>query len=552
MIDLNSKIFYKAKFCVEAIEEMDLLWAVILKIKAWLTFKCKKESICIDESYHRWSKFKGGCKIYDSKDNRVYAESIQCVNENGELCWACKIIERQRPEENFAPREWTTEIGYRQIAVNVAEISYVVTFRDQPGFIGLCADIPEINVPTVIRKLLTDRKLICLIGDNQLSLKPKKLNVGDGIEFQNLLLSHTRKTPLIFISARPKEIGSSETELLVNPKSLAESVAGNALVYYSDSVDFSEELRCLLNTGYGCAGGNVRIYLPNINNSINDQYRHRFLSAAFIEEKGANCVLNIFRKAVAQDFFYYEKLVRLDDCKRMSEKISIKTAYEKKMEESEGAIWDLLTETEEKLQTTEITLGNVQDEYEREKANCYALSIQNEALKEKASHTTELELAVSSLRSTINYPSNPLEIASYFELIFKDKLAFTERARKSLVSCKSKNEILWEVFYYMATILCGLHENDPVNVGAEFKKQTGYQCSRGQGPMTRKDAALMREYQDVYEGKNINIEAHVKNGVKEADPKFIRVYYYYDAEIKKIIIGHCGEHLENYSTRKIK
>lgn len=71
--------------------------------------------------------------------------------------------------------------------------------------------------------------------------------------------------------------------------------------------------------------------------------------------------------------------------------------------------------------------------------------------------------------------------------------------------------------------------------------------------MTRLDRNLMRQYIDYFDGQEINIEAHIKNGNKDSDPKSVRVYFAYDPQITdRIIIGHCGKHLDNYSTRKIK
>jgi hypothetical protein len=33
-------------------------------------------------------------------------------------------------------------------------------------------------------------------------------------------------------------------------------------------------------------------------------------------------------------------------------------------------------------------------------------------------------------------------------------------------------------------------------------------------------------------------------------PKLLRVHYYPDRERRRIVIGHCGDHLENFSTAK--
>lgn len=82
---------------------------------------------------------------------------------------------------------------------------------------------------------------------------------------------------------------------------------------------------------------------------------------------------------------------------------------------------------------------------------------------------------------------------------------------------------------------------------------TGWDCSRGEGAMTRKDAKLMQQYEDTYNGQELDIEAHVKSGTKDSDPRSIRIYFAYDPAVApQILIGHCGKHLDNHTTKKVK
>ena len=86
-----------------------------------------------------------------------------------------------------------------------------------------------------------------------------------------------------------------------------------------------------------------------------------------------------------------------------------------------------------------------------------------------------------------------------------------------------------------------------------FGRTTSLRMARGEGAMTRRDNTLMKQFRDVYDGREINIEAHIKTSQsQESSPKFLRVYFCYDGTLRKILIGHCGSHQDNYSTRKIK
>jgi hypothetical protein len=105
----------------------------------------------------------------------------------------------------------------------------------------------------------------------------------------------------------------------------------------------------------------------------------------------------------------------------------------------------------------------------------------------------------------------------------------------------------------MVNDLFDLIKSNPANAYTEFKRITGWEIARCEGSQTRNDAKMMRQYIDTYEGQEIDIEAHVKNGTRESDPKFVRIYFAYDPNITdRIIVGHCGKHLENFSSRKAR
>ena len=81
----------------------------------------------------------------------------------------------------------------------------------------------------------------------------------------------------------------------------------------------------------------------------------------------------------------------------------------------------------------------------------------------------------------------------------------------------------------------------------EFRSRTGIDASRGEGRMTRKDSKLMEQFKTHYDGRVIDIEPHITYGRESQS-----VHFGFDAETGKIIIGHCGEHLDIYSTQKRK
>lgn len=116
-----------------------------------------------------------------------------------------------------------------------------------------------------------------------------------------------------------------------------------------------------------------------------------------------------------------------------------------------------------------------------------------------------------------------------------------------VLACFGKFSFTWRPDLY------DLIHASPAQAYKKFTNKTGRECSRGEGSVTWKDANLMKQYVDKYNGQEIDIEPHVKNSVKESAPRFVRLHFAHDPTItNRILIGHCGKHLDNYSTRKVK
>lgn len=564
MQDLSSTMFYKAKFTIQTVngDSDDLLWRLVMGIRSWITSKLNKKGSppIIDSKMSSWSYFKMGRKFFDLENlNRIYAESLhyQPTADPSTVSWACKIVEKPNPAPGFATREWTTEIGYQALSSNSAEISYVVTYSDLAGFIGFCMPAPSPSIPRVVRQLFENPDLKCTVGSSEVSLAPIKLVPGDYPEFERIIFDADRKLPIIYVSPQRISDESNESAVLVDPVKLAHAVAGNAIVYYADSFDFVHEMSYCCSSNLTSSGGTVRVYQPNIHpDDPNEQYRHRFLSSRFIEENGENSVIDIFRRAMAQDVHFYESLFRLDDCQKLIDadlhKEKIARIRAKSEGEAEEAYIAFLEESD-KREEAENTARTLKKEVDRLKTENYTLDVQVKSLREQANQISEIEAANRNVRSISTYPNSPLGLAKYFETVYPDRIAFTERAYRSLDDCSTKCDMLWEVFYHIVTDLFDLLSTTPATALSEFKNRTGWDCARGEGHMTHLDSRLMRQYVDSFNGKEINIEAHIKNGVRESDPKFVRIYFAYDPNVSnKIIIGHCGKHLDNYSTRKAR
>ncbi len=564
MLDLNSNLFYKAKLQIQTQkDDQDLLWNLVLKIRAWMTDKWKRNDEPIPEDYPTWSRWKTGSH-FSSLNDVVHFKSVYHRSAEELEFWSCKIIEYWPSQNGCAPREWTTEIGYQEEQKNQASVSIVITYTDRPGFIGPCEPAPDASIPNLFRRLLNDPSLICTVDGHSFELKPIHLVPGKFPEFWDVVCDPAREVPVVYISPGLDE----EEGLVVNfldPSRLTQILGPNALVYYATELDFSREMTQLCNPpDLGCYSGAVRVYAPHLDvNNPEESYRHRLLTTWKMDQFGED-VYQILRRALAQDVHFYDKMFRIEDCKRLKDRADAerrKQEYREKLEE------ELLTEAveqedahkkkiealvEENFQL-ELNLDTYEEELRELKGKLHSAEAEADAYREAARVSREREEALDRVRKVEKYPETAEEIASYFLSHFPERIDFTERGWASLSDCHTNPEVLWDAFYQMVTTLYPLYQQDVAQVDREFAARSKLRMARGEGRMTRRDNKLLRQYDDTYHGKPISIEPHIKTSeTKESSPRFLRVYFCYDEESRKIVIGSCGKHLDNYTSQKIK
>lgn len=561
MSDLNSSVFYKVKMNIGFVNnQTDYLWKIVLHIRNWLTNKYDKRGISIDKETSTWSNMKNGSKLWSVDKSTVYMESDQFIlmdkNNPKEIYWACKIVERGQSVNGLCPRNWVTEIGYEQTNNKSAEFSCMITYSDNPGFIGSVDAEPNPTLPGLISNILRDRDMVCTIGLNKLSTFPKELKAGDFPHFMELLKNENRELPYIYISPWVNR-ETKEVETLINPYALAKAVCGNAVVYYSNDIGFNEETEYLCPTEFVCANGKIRIYFPNIDfEDSNDSYKHIILFPGNIKELGEEGVVKLFRRALVQSVFYYETYFRLDGVKQKRDLVGRKYRLEKLQEEFKKNYNELQDEqinelilAEEEKEELERQLEEMKVQLDSKQTEVFNLSSQLEYMRSSHEKNKDLEEAVAIRDNIGEYPQNQEKVCQFIRRLYADRIDFSDEGLRSTKGCEIPCDKLWNVLTNLAVHMHKImnqemRSGDPIK---EFKHLTGIDISKSEGPMTHKDPRLMKQFVTKYNGADIDIEPHITFPKEKQS-----IHFGFDVNSKKIIIGHCGEHLEVYSTRKIK
>ena len=70
----------------------------------------------------------------------------------------------------------------------------------------------------------------------------------------------------------------------------------------------------------------------------------------------------------------------------------------------------------------------------------------------------------------------------------------------------------------------------------------GEAFASNEGNNLTKEAIQKRTF--VYKGVEVVMLRHLKIGVKDSITETLQIHFYWDAEDQKIVIGHCGKHLD--------
>ena len=184
----------------------------------------------------------------------------------------------------------------------------------------------------------------------------------------------------------------------------------------------------------------------------------------------------------------------------------------------------------------------------RLRADNAALKANNEAMRRSFAEFSAMREITERVQTVAKMPKTNEDVLAYFQLVYADRLGFTERGQKTAIKCDINPEMLWACLYRVARVLVDLYRNGVMEIENAFKESTGWELATTEGAETRKIAEYMNQRIDVYEGREISVEPHIKfpKSVLKTGAKYQRLYYAYDPLSRKIIVGYVGDHLENY------
>jgi hypothetical protein len=368
--------------------------------------------------------------------------------------------------------------------------------------------------------------------------------VGMGKALCDFIQSPERRYPLVVFNG-------NGVEHVKEANSLAREMTGKAIVALVTSDNgLAQEMREYLTADYRIPFGQFRIFFP-FDQRRNSPRRHRWYDVSDVEydqqrhgiingllrshtllEKGAVETIEDIYALVSRSKLQKLEAASPEQQKQLNDFLEehVKVAAERDQAKQDASFFAA-------------EFDRVDDEIKKLEWRCKDY--------QQRLVTTGSNTGVNMATVMRKLPETLLDAAIAAKAGFP-RLVITEDALKTagdFHECACVAEA-WEMFVHLSETLYPMKfERREKDLEGKFNAATRYELAMSEGKMTKNDSKLMRLRKLNHNGKEFDITPHLKHG--NASPKLVRIHFAFDEEAKKIVIGHIGRHIPNYTTKKM-
>jgi hypothetical protein len=541
---------YHASFTLKQRKREEGGWDVLLKvIREWVATRVQKIG-------GRRPQFGDGFRNGDfwkaPESPGTTARTAAASPDLATRTWRCWALRFEHPDREVDGRIWRTDVGIMIRAADTFDVAITNGHFMRPGFLGEAPPAASQSAPRLVSDLLGSRFWFPSAGSEPLALDPISVRVGDGPHLESRLKDSARDCPIVLVSR------FSSGGLPLDTRELAKRIAGAANVYEIAEPAVELELDWFLPEKFRCFAGAVRVYQPRVEfESPGDSRRHRFLKG---HSMSRDVILETIVRGICQfpmthgpaqirtleDITQIERESRLAELKRTA-------AYGSKewvqlLEDENRRLEQKVKQLEEQSLGIGVELETVKEELEDARQESDRLRYEKDQVlassRNRDGRETSTQFDLEELPDTLS------EVIELIERLYPGRILFTERARKAAADATFRRiRIAWKVLRAMATVLYELHIDAGLplfEIKKQFREKTGFELAIGESEATRTHRRLGPLRQLRYNGQDLDISTHVKYGTSA--PDCLRVHYHPLIEEKRLIIGHCGDHLDTTRT----
>jgi hypothetical protein len=535
---INSTTHYQTSFQVA-----DPTGETLMRLKAsvygWIVTKEKDRRITTEKA-----GFFTRCDWRSLYGTHSSIATSSFYSEDGGDGWAIHYAEIDK--DCGRKRFWYSDIGLKKNGDSVV-VSVRISFAWNEEDLSHVQEAPSTTVPKVVRFIIQDNHVYSGRPEYRLVEKPIMFGKpGMGKALVDFIQAPDRRYPLIVFNG-------DGIEHVKEAAKLARELTGKALVaVVASNVELADEIKEFLPMDYRIPFGQFRIFFP-FNNPRNTPQRHRWydVDSADYTQQRQGIVYGLLRSHTLLEKGAVETVDGISGLVNRSKLSKLEAASP----ELQKQLNDFLEEhskvaTERDQAKAEASFfanefDRLEEEVKKLEWRCKESQGRLDALGQNG-NTVDTSQLLPSL------PTSLMQVAEVAGRFF-NRLVITKEALESAedyAKCQSINEA-WEMLHHLNTTLWHLkfEDDSPKDLEKSFTEKTGYELAMSEGRKTKRDGKLMSLRILCVDGREYDITPHLKH--QNNEPKSVRIYFAFDEEAKKIIVGHIGRHIPNATSKSM-
>jgi len=469
---------------------------------------------------------------------------------------AVRALRLSHPDSRIPGRQWITEIGWSEnwSGGGAATLSLSVRTEETSALVDAP---PQVTRPKVVEELVRKCAFAAYVPGQDL----KSMTDGHSAEaVRHVVTDDERSYALVLVSA------TDGGTYLADPKRLQSLLAGIAEIVVIPPAADTFAIGDVLGNQFRSWGGAVNIIFPSIRGHRGRQAPNRKLlpdQIAELQETGIAIeteVLHIIthrtnvlhlRRHISPETVHAAIVREAIDRNRTqaaetgasasyaafleSEVIGLETKY-RGLQHAKTEIEDLNLDLQQRLE-------DLEEEFDQLRHQCDTLKASLDAAKSD-SETVDLSELHDPIRALAKGDPTPEQLLRILTALYPDRLVVLDSAWKSAREA-AKFRHSRKLFDKLLALVDAYYDELSAGKGdAEARKVFGESYSARESEQVENNTRARELRTFSYKGVPVEMMQHVKIGVKDSAAETIRVHFKWDSSERKIVIGHCGPHLD--------
>lgn len=463
--------------------------------------------------------------------------------------WFCAQLSHR--DDKISGRRWITEIGLHQEADGLP-VECSLLLRTDEVSARVTAPI-LVTRPKLIEQLL---KSCNPLGQNP-GLKVKQLSLESASAFLREVERTERNYPIVILSA------NRDDKYPVDPERLRSILVGLADVVFVPKEQDTFAIEELVGRRFMAFGGALKIVFPGRQGDRGFFYESVLIrpfevvdilsSGRSVESEVLSTITHRTNLPFSWKHISPEKVAQAALRAQLTQMIERAKAGDQSKELSEYL--SLLELADQELRSKDKDLAEIRFSYEEKEQEIRTLRADIENLKYALKGTQLSDDSVEgvaevlaplrdSVAAVLKGSPSLQQAVDLISTLYSDRIIFLESARVSTKESERggfrEGSKAFELLQKLAT--------EYWQQLADGKSDQQAKAVFGQNAYAANEASVLsndgkRRRTFSFRGRDILMEKHLKYGVKDSLAETLRIHFEWLAQEKKIIIGHCGKHL---------